>query len=216
MLMQENSVDCLIQGVARATEEMAEKEKEDALAAYHGEVVDHTKDVRSAAHDEPVLRYPNTNIEFKDDYVFIKLFTNIVSISTFRCVSALRGLAVDEACRRLIVRRGALGPLLSIAKRAASTNKHMLEQRRAEREEEKRAKREEFEKNGGEITVKKSETKKKKPKVLSAGRVWDKDLEMEVIGCLLNISLSGCIGENPVRFLQVRIPHIHSPSIFES
>lgn len=114
---------------------------------------------------------------------------------------------MDEDCRRLIVRRGALGPLLSIAKRAASKNKHMLEQRRADREAEKKAEREEFEKNGGEISVKKAEVKKKKKtKVLSAGRVWDKDLEMETIGCLLNISLSGCIGENPVRFLQVKPP----------
>jgi hypothetical protein len=122
-----------------------------------------------------------------------------------RCVSALRGLAVDEDCRRLMVRRGALGPLLSIAKRAASTNKHLLELRRAEREAEKKAEREEYERSGGEASSKsQSETKKKKKtKVLSAGRVWDKDLEMETIGCLLNISLSGCIGENPVRFLQV-------------
>jgi hypothetical protein len=56
LLMQENSVDCLIDGVSKATKEMAEKEKDDALAAYHGAPVDPTKDNRSAADDEPVLR----------------------------------------------------------------------------------------------------------------------------------------------------------------
>lgn len=49
-------MDCLIEGVAKATTQMAEQEKDDALAAYHGAPVDHTKDTRSAASDEPLLR----------------------------------------------------------------------------------------------------------------------------------------------------------------
>ena len=103
-----------------------------------------------------------------------------------RCVSALRGLSCDADIRNLIVRRGGLTPLLAIAKRGTLASLASVDGAGTE-----------F--TGGFASGKAKGKAKDAPKV---PQPWERELEKEAIACLLNLSLSGCIGENPVRFLQ--------------
>ena len=102
---------------------------------------------------------------------------------TMRCISALRGLSCDADIRSLIIRRGGLSPLLTIAKRATLEAHGALTESGSG-----------FDGGAG---------RKKKSKDGAHGpQPWDRALEMEAVATLLNLSLSGCIGENPMRFLQ--------------
>jgi len=119
----------------------------------------------------------------------------IVHISCFNsCISALRGLSCDADIRHLIVRRGGLRPLLAVIKRASdrdfkarhppppSHETHLEQQQQVVKENKK-----------GKGAHHHHGVKE---------HHWEVPLAVETIGALLNLSLSGCIGENPNRFLQ--------------
>ena len=111
-----------------------------------------------------------------------------------RCVSALRGLSTDEDARRLVIKRGGLGPLLAIAKRSQLADAHAEAKAVADEAAAAAAEEEEEEKEeaelGGKGVVKKKKKKKAQAKKAKT-RSWDWPLEMEAMTTLLNLSLTG-------------------------
>ena len=119
------------------------------------------------------------------------LFASLSHVNS--CVSALRGLSCDADIRHLIVRRGGLRPLLAVVKRASDRDfkaRHPPPppQDGSNPEQQQVVKGNSKGKGGGHSGVKEHH--------------WEVPLAVETIGALLNLSLSGCIGENPNRFLQ--------------